>query len=221
MTGLTLGTARVIARAEGVADTVTLFVTNVPVSSVVVAPLQVTVLEGQTRQLSVVVTDSTGRDVTDRPIEWISGDPSKATVNATGLVTAIASGIVSIVATSEGRGGQSTVIIQQTPVDSIVVPGSFTLARGFTSAFAITLLDSRGNTLRNRNVVVTSDTPGVAFGAPNAQSNLVTVSGVAVGTATFTLQVVNNNNQNEGKASRIVVNVTATPMPASKPPQSP
>ena len=221
VTGLTLGTARVIARAEGVADTVTLFVTNVPVSSVVVAPLQVTVLEGQTRQLSVVVTDSTGRDVTDRPIEWISGDPSKATVNATGLVTAIASGVVSIVATSEGRGGQSTVIIQQTPVDSIVVPGSFTLARGFTSAFAITLLDSRGNTLRNRNVVVTSDTPGVAFGAPNAQSNLVTVSGVAVGTATFTLQVVNNNNQNEGKASRIVVNVTATPMPASKPPQSP
>lgn len=218
VTGLTLGTARVIARAEGVADTVTLSVTNVPVSTVVSAPLQVTLLEGQTRQLSVVVTDSTGRDVTDRPIEWISGDPSKATVNATGLVTAIASGVVSIVATSEGRGGQSTVIIQQTPVDSIVVPGSFTLARGFTSAFAITLLDSRGNTLRNRNVVVTSDTPGVAFGAPNAQSNLVTVSGVAVGTATFTLQVVNNNNQNEGKASRIVVNVTATPTLA---PQSP
>ena len=221
VTGLTLGTARVIARAEGVADTVTLFVTNVPVSSVVVAPLQVTVLEGQTRQLSVVVTDSTGRDVTDRPIEWISGDPSKATVNATGLVTAIASGVVTVAATSEGRGGQSTVIIQQTPVDSIVVPGSFTLVRGLTSAFAITLLDSRGNTLRNRNVVVTSDTPGVAFGAPNAQSNLVTVSGVAVGTATFTLQVVNNNNQNEGKASRIVVNVSAPPMPASKAPQSP
>jgi len=221
VTGLTLGTARVIATAERVADTVTLAVTNVPVSTVVVSPLQVSLLEGQTRQLSVVVTDSTGREITDRPIEWLSSDPSKATVTSTGLVSAIAAGNVSIGATSEGRLGQSSVIIQQTPVDTIVTVASFSVTRGLTSAFAITLLDSRGNILRNRNVVVTSDTPGVSVGVANGQSTLVSVSGFALGTATFTLQVVNNNNQNEGKASRVVVTVTAPLTPASVPPASP
>ncbi len=221
VTGLTLGTARVIATAEGVADTVTLSVTNVPVASVVVSPLQITMQEGQTRQLSVVVTDSTGREVTDRPIEWITGDPTKATVSATGLVSAIAAGNVSVGATSEGRVGQSSVIIQQTPADTIVVAGTFSVARGSNSAFAITLLDSRGNILRNRNVVVTSDTPGVAVGTANAQSTLVSVSGFAAGTATFTLQVVNNNNQNEGKASRVVVTVPASPAAPRTPPDAP
>ncbi len=221
VTGLTLGTARVIARAEGVADTVTLSVTNVPVTSVVVSPLQVTMQEGQTRQLSVVVTDSTGRDVTDRPIEWITTDPTRATVSSTGLVSAIASGSVSVGASSEGRLGQSAVLIQQTPVDTIVAVASSSVVRGQTSAFAITLLDSRGTTLRNRNVVVTSDLPGIAVGAPNAQSTLVSVSGFAVGTATFTLQVVNNNNQNEGKATRVTITVTAPVIGPAMPPPAP
>lgn len=215
VTGLTLGTARVIATSERVADTVTLSVTNVPVSAVVVAPLQVTLQEGQTRQLAVVVTDSTGREVTDRPIEWITNDPTKATVSGTGLVQAIATGNVLISAISEGRLGQSSVIIQQTPTDTIVTVESFSVVRGLTSAFAITLQDSRGNTLRNRNVVVTSNTPGVAVGSPNLQSTLVSVSGLSVGTATFTLQVVNNNNQNEGKASRVIITVTAPTAPTA------
>lgn len=212
VTGLTLGTARVIARAEAVADTVTLSVTNIPVGTVVVAPLQISLLEGQTRQLSVVVTDSTGREITDRPVEWISNDPSKATVSATGLVSAIAAGNVAIAATAEGRGAQTAVIIQQTPVDTIVANltnSAFTVTRGVTSAFAITLQDGRGNTLRNRNVVVSSDTPGVSQGAANAQSTLVSVSGITLGETTLTLQVVNANNQNEGKATRVKVTVIA------------
>jgi hypothetical protein len=165
-----------------------------------------------------VVTDSTGREVTDRAIEWITNDPTKATVSSTGLVQTIAAGNVLISAISEGRVGQSSVIIQQTPTDTIVTVESFSVVRGLTSAFAITLQDSRGNTLRNRNVVVTSDTPGVAVGSPNLQSTLVSVSGLSVGTATFTLQVVNNNNQNEGKASRVIITVTAPPPASAKTP---
>jgi uncharacterized protein YjdB len=211
VTGLSLGTARVIATAEGVADTVQLSVTNVPVATVTLAPVQVSVQEGSTTQLRAVVTDSTGREVSDRPLEWLTSDPTKATVSSTGLVTAIAAGTVNIGATAETRLGQSTVIIQQTPVDTIVANltnAAFTVTRGVTSAFAITLLDSRGNTLRNRNVVVTSDTPGVSVGAANTQSTLVSVSGISVGGATLTLQVVNSNNQNEGKPTQVRVTVT-------------
>ena len=215
VTGLSLGTARVIATSEGIADTVQLSVTNVPVATVTLSPVQVSVQEGATTQLRAVVTDSTGREVSDRPLEWLTSDLTKATVSSTGLVTAIAAGAVSIGATAEGRLGQSTVIIQQTPVDTIVANvtnSAFTLTRGTTSAFAITLLDSRGNTLRNRNVVVTSDTPGVSVGTANNQSTLVSVSGISPGLATLTLQVVNNNNQNEGKPTLVRVTV-AVPTP--------
>ncbi|MDQ8161211.1 MAG: Ig-like domain-containing protein [Gemmatimonadota bacterium] len=221
VTGLSLGTARVIATAEGVSDTVQLSVTNVPVATVTLSPVQVSVQEGATTQLRAVVTDSTGREVSDRPLEWLTSDPTKATVSSTGLVTAIAAGTVNIGATAEARLGQSTVIIQQTPVDTIVANltnAAFTVSRGVTSAFAITLLDSRGNTLRNRNVVVTSDTPGVSVGTANAQSTLVSVSGIAIGQATLTLQVVNNNNQNEGKATRVQVTVGGPIAPAVRAP---
>jgi uncharacterized protein YjdB len=221
VTGLSLGTARVIATAEGVADTVQLSVTNVPVATVTLSPVQISVQEGSTTQLRAVVTDSTGREVSDRPLEWLTSDPTKATVSSTGLVTAIAAGTVNIGATTEARIGQSTVIIQQTPVDTIVAnvsSASFTVTRGVTSAFAITLLDSRGNTLRNRNVVVSSDTPGVSLGAANTQSTLVSVSGITLGETTLTLQVVNGNNQNEGKATRVRVTVTAPVGPVVRAP---
>jgi hypothetical protein len=171
--------------------------------------------------LRAVVTDSTGREVSDRPLEWLTSDPTKATVSSTGLVTAIAAGTVNIGATTEARIGQSTVIIQQTPVDTIVAnvsSASFTVSRGVTSAFAITLLDSRGNTLRNRNVVVSSDTPGVSLGAANTQSTLVSVTGITLGETTLTLQVVNGNNQNEGKATRVRVTVTAPVGPVVRAP---
>lgn len=221
VTGLSLGTARVIATAEGVADTVQLSVTNVPVATVTLSPVQISVQEGATTQLRAVVTDSTGREVPDRPLEWLTSDPTKATVSSTGLVTAIAAGTVNIGATTEARLGQSTVIIQQTPVDTIVANlsnASFTVTRGVTSAFAITLLDSRGNTLRTRNVVVSSDTPGVSLGAANTQSTLVSVSGITLGETMLTLQVVNGNNQNEGKATRVRVTVIAPVGPVVRAP---
>ena len=211
VTGIALGTARVIATSEGVADTVTFPVTRIPVASVSVAPLQVTVLEGQTTQLRATVTDSVGTEITDRPIEWITSDPTRATVTQTGLVTAIAAGNVNIGATVEGRLAQGTVIIRQTPVDSIVTQGTFTVTRGVTSAFAITVRDAAGNTLRNRNIVVTSDFPGIAIGQPNAQSTLVSVSGLTVGSATLTLQAVDSNNRNEGKPSTVVITVVLPP----------
>jgi uncharacterized protein YjdB len=85
VTGLSLGTARVIAASEGVADTVQLSVTNVPVDKVTVSPVQISVQEGSTTQLRAVVTDSTGREVSDRPVEWLTSDPT-ATLNHTPLV---------------------------------------------------------------------------------------------------------------------------------------
>jgi len=214
VTGIALGTARIVASSEGVSDTVSFPVTKIPVITVTVTPLQASVLEGQTVQITPTVTDSAGTVVTDRPIEWLTSDPTRATVSSTGLVSTLAPGQVSIFASSEGRGSSGAAItILQTPADSIATGAtSVTVTRGTSTAFAITVLDANGRTLRNRNVIVTSTAPGIAIGQASTQASLVSVSGLALGSATLTLQVVNNNNQNEGKPSTVTVTVVA-PVP--------
>lgn len=217
VTGLSLGTARIIATAEGVADTVTLQVTRIPVASVQVTPLQASVTEGQSVQFRAIVTDSAGTEVTDRPVEWLSSDPSRATVNASGLVNTIAAGNVNIIATSETRGGQAALIILPVPVDTIIAPPSFTLVAGSQLPFAIEVRDAQGNILRNRTVEVRSDNPSVANVPTTTTTAQVTVAGVQPGTATITLQALNANGQAQGKPSRVVVTVTPPPPPPGTP----
>jgi uncharacterized protein YjdB len=212
VTGLSLGMARIIASSEGVADTVTLSVTQIPVGSIAVTPLQASVFEGQTVQLTATVKDSVGTEVTDRPIEWLTSDPIRATVSSTGRVTAISAGTVNVGATTEGRLAQSTIVIQQVPVDTIVVGGTFTVNRGASSAFEMVVRDAAGNRLLGRNIIVTSDFPNIAIGQPNQQSTLVTVSGIALGSATLTLQAVDSTGRSQGKPSTVVVTVQLPPV---------
>jgi hypothetical protein len=208
VTGLSLGTARIIARADNVADTVTLQVTRIPVATVQVTPLQASVIEGQTVQFRATVTDSAGTEVTDRPVEWLSSDPTRASVNQSGFVTTVSAGVVNIFATSENRSAQASLLIQQIAVDTIVAPLSFSLPRGATLPFAIEVRDAQGNVLRNRTIEIRSDNPAVANAQPVTTTAQVSVSGLQIGTATLTLQALNANGQAQGKATRVNVTVT-------------
>lgn len=212
VTGIALGSARVIATAEGVADTVSFPVTKIPVQTVTVSPLQVTLQEGATVQLTSTVTDSAGTIVTDRLVEWLTSDPSRASVSTSGFVSTFVPGGVNIFATSEGKISQGTTItIQQIPADTIVVGSAAVTVKVGTlnqTAFAVTVLDKNGNVLRSRNVVVTNSAPGIASVTQSTTTGVVGVLGITPGTAVLRLQVVNANNQNEGKASTVTVTVT-------------
>jgi uncharacterized protein YjdB len=213
VTGIALGTARVIATAEGVADTVQFAVTAIPVGTITISPLQASVREGGTVQLRATVQDSAGTTVTDRPVEWVSSDLARATVSQSGLVTARSPGNVLISATTEGRTGQHALTITAIPVDTILMDTTATLLIGQTSAVAIALRDAAGGTLNFRNVLVTSSNPGVVIGAANAQSTQVTISGISEGTARLTVQAIDDANRPQGKASRITVTVNRPPPP--------
>jgi len=208
-----LGMARIIATAEGVTDTVQFAVTAIPVATVTISPLQASLREGSTIQLRATVQDSAGTTVTDRPLEWVSSDLSKATVSSTGLVSARAPGNVFISATTEGRSGQHALTVTAIPVDTIVVDTATTLLVGQTSAVAITLRDATGSPLTFRNLLVTSSNPGVAIGAANAQATQVTISGIAAGTARLTIQALDDANRPQGKASSLTVTVNRPPLP--------
>ena len=212
VTALQVGTARVAVDAEGKVDTATFTVQKIPVATVSISPLSSSVVEGQNRQLTATVTDSVGNVVSDRVIEWASSDNSKATVSNTGLVTTLGAGTVTITANSELKSGSSSLTITPVPIDSIVVvANTFTLTKGTTSPFSITLRDAAGVQRRNRTVNVTSDQPSIATGVADAAATTVTVTGVSVGTATLTLQAVDANGLNQGKATKVIVTVTAAP----------
>ncbi len=211
-TGLAIGTARIIAAIDGVADTVTFNVTRIPVATIAVSPLQASVFEGSTATFTATVTDSVGNEVTDRPIEWISGDVSRATVtqgSRTTTVSALAAGAVNIAATSEGRVGQATIVIQRIPVDTIVVSSTtLSVVRGTPTRVTIQLRDAQGNQLFNRNVQVISSDANIATATQSdATGTSITVVGANAGTATLTIRALNSVGQVEGKATTITVDV--------------
>jgi hypothetical protein len=108
------GSTSINALIDGVRGATTVTVVNstnttptTPVASVTVSLTASTIPAGQTTQGTAVTRDSTGNTLTGRAITWSSSNPSIATVNSSGLVTGVAAGTVSIVATSEGKTGSA------------------------------------------------------------------------------------------------------------------
>ena len=74
-------------------------------------------------QLSATVTPSAA------PV-WSSSNPAAATVNQTGLVTAVAPGSATVTATVGGKSGSSTITVKdKIPVTSVTVSGTNSLTR--------------------------------------------------------------------------------------------
>lgn len=84
-----------------------------PAHEIIVSPVLPQVGIGDTLRLSAEVKDSVGNVLT-KTVTWSSSDESKATVSATGLVTAHDFGESVITASVDGKSGISTVIVQLT-----------------------------------------------------------------------------------------------------------
>lgn len=81
-------------------------------ATVTVLPTSVQLSPGATAQLSATAKDSLGQ-ATTTTFTWTSINPGVASVNSTGLVTAVAAGSTGIIATSSnGKADTSTVVVQ-------------------------------------------------------------------------------------------------------------
>lgn len=78
---------------------------------------------GDTATLRAVVLDGAGEVVTGVAIAWATGDPSVATVNAAGLVTAVAAGQTTVTATAGAIPAAATVEVWIAPVVAAWEPG--------------------------------------------------------------------------------------------------
>ena len=114
-TGLTVGTADVVASAGAYADTVSVVVIPPPVDSVRVSPDSADVEVGSTRIYAAGLFDASGNLLTGRNVTWSTGDPSIATVNTSGGVTGVSPGTTTVIATSEGVSDQAVVRVTPAP----------------------------------------------------------------------------------------------------------
>lgn len=97
-TGVGSGTAQITATAGGVtSNAVTLTVTS-RVASVTISPMSSSVPVNGTQQFTATALDSGGKAVNGVSISWFCSFAGIATINNSGLVTGVAPGTVTIVA---------------------------------------------------------------------------------------------------------------------------
>jgi len=161
--GVAPGSATITARSGAVSANATVTVSPVPANSVVVSPGEATRFVGETVQLTAMVTDANGDELSGRPVTWQSSASGVATVSGSGLVTAVAPGTATITATSDGKTGKSTITVRKVPVASVDMdPGNATLEIGQTIQIRATPRSADGDALEGRSVVWSSSATAVA-----------------------------------------------------------
>jgi probable HAF family extracellular repeat protein len=116
ITAVAPGTVTVTATSEGVSGTSpTLTITPVPVASVTASLGATNLSVWQTTVGTATLRDSQNYILTGRVVTWASSNPTVATVDNAGLVTAMSPGTTTLTATSEGKSG-STPALTVAPV---------------------------------------------------------------------------------------------------------
>src|SRR5256712_8839888 len=136
------------------ADSSTVTVTTVPVASVTVSPPSASIATGATVQLTATTKDAGGNVLTGRAISWGGSNTTVASVSASGLITGVTAGAVTITATSAGTSGTATVTVVASvpvPVASVTVsPALASIATGGAVPLAGTARGAGGHVLTGR-----------------------------------------------------------------------
>jgi hypothetical protein len=109
VTTVSLGTTTISAVSGPVIGSTTLTVVTPTVVSIAVLPVGITLPVGAMQQFvaTAIYSDGSKQDVT-ATVVWSSSSPIVATVNATGVGTAVSLGTSTITATWSGKGGPFT-----------------------------------------------------------------------------------------------------------------
>ncbi|MDX1494038.1 MAG: Ig-like domain-containing protein, partial [Longimicrobiales bacterium] len=118
VTAVGVGVARIFAATGGQSGQASIRVSappSTPVGSVVVEPSSSSLEVGDTVRLHAVVRDAGGAELEGRVVAWASDRVDIASVDATGLVRAHASGTANITATVEEESGSAVVEVAVPP----------------------------------------------------------------------------------------------------------
>ena len=175
-----------------------------PVASVSLTLPSSTLLTGQTQHGIATPRDASGAALMDRAVTWQSANQLVATVDATGMISAVAPGTDVITASSEGVSAQGTLTVMPVPAVPVasvsVSPASPSLQVGATAQLTAVTRDASGNVLSGRAISWTSTNQGVA-----SVNSSGLVSAVSAGSASVIAS-------SEGQTATSSVTVTAIPV---------
>ena len=149
-------------------------VTPRSVESITVSPGAVTLLLPLATQLSATVRDATGQALNGAAVTWVSSDSRIARVSTSGLVTAAALGVDTIVA--EASGKRAIAVLTIVPKQLTIVPQLPSLFVADTIQLGSLATDANGAPVDSLRVAWQSNDVGVA-----TVSRLGVVRGVAGG----------------------------------------
>jgi uncharacterized protein YjdB len=203
-TAVAPGTTAITASLSGASGSATL---NVPrLSSIAVTPISPSIAVGAKQPFIATATYSDGstQNITAKAT-WTSTNPAFATVNASGVATAVAAGPTSIAASLNGITGSATLTVTPTLSKIVVSPNPASIAVGATQQFAATATYSDGSTKDvTATATWTSTTPAVAT---------VNSAGLATAVATGSTTITASLNSISGSATLNVNSVTISVTP--------
>lgn len=158
---------------------------------------------GETITMVATPRSASGQPL-QRPVEWASSNESRATVNASGLVTAVGAGAVTITASSEGKSASLEVTVAPSapaPVADVRLSADAEVLLAWNGSMTLgaVALDATGTELPGREVQWLTSKPSVASVSP---TGLVRATGT--GTAMVTAMI-------EGVAASVSVRVLPAP----------
>lgn len=202
--GISAGKTTITATSEGKTGSADVTVTTpappgATVATVAVSLGSTTIVTGSTTTASAVLLDSVGQVLTGRSVSWSSANTTVAKVEgSSGVVTALAVGSTSIIATCEGKTGSAVITVQPVPVATVTVSLAQTsITAGSSTQATVVLKDGSGNVLNGRTAAWTSTNTSAA----TVDAVTGSVRGIAAGSA----DIVATSEGKSGKATLTVV----------------
>ena len=156
---------------------------------------------GQTVPLVATALDQTGQVIVGVAFTWASNNAAVATVDATGLVTAVGNGAATVSATIQGGGvtASTAIAVHQLVTEVRLEPTSLTFAAlGATRQLAAEAVDANGNAVADASLswsssdksVVTVDDAGMVTAVGNGTATVTAMAGTILANADFSVAQV-------------------------------
>lgn len=207
-TGQAAGVAQITATLNAVSGSASLNVNNSTLTSIVVTPVNSSLVVGLTRQFTAtgVYSNGTSENLTSL-VSWTSSNNAVAMPNAnmtsnSGLVTAMSAGTVQIRATLGAVSAEATLNVTATALNSITVtPVISSVAMGLSRQFTAVGIYADGSTQNISHTVVWASS-NIQTATMNANGTVN--SGLATGQATGVVQITATLGAVSGSATLTV-----------------
>ncbi|HJU74827.1 MAG TPA: Ig-like domain-containing protein [Gemmatimonadaceae bacterium] len=184
VTGVTAGSASIVATVAGVSGNAAITVVppaaDTVVASVTITPSSGTIQTGGTISLGAAAQNAAGQPLGGKAFTWTSAAPAIATVSAGGMVTGVSAGTAVITAASQGKSANANITVTAAADSAVasvaVLPATTSIVVGATAALGATPRNAAGQPVAGQTVTWSSSNTSIA--SVNASG---VVTGVSIG----------------------------------------